>query len=171
MNATPHTLAALMVAAFTTGERKSEDTGRMIRVLPHEGQPGYVEWMRDACRAAHEDSDGDSMMPDDWRYEMIEEAAGIIADTTDEDEAHERMDEADAPVYNSELARWLASHSWRASYCDTAAEDHGAEDVNVMQRLSLGWLYEFQNTFHALYGFLVDEAEGQNEAAEESATA
>src|SRR5438045_2926693 len=95
---TIHTLAAEVSKRFTTGERTSDDTGRPIRVLPHEGQPGFETWVQELCFAAHVDNDGDNMLPDDWRYEMVEEALDVIADASSESEAEERANEHEGPI-------------------------------------------------------------------------
>lgn len=168
---TMHEIADEARALFTnTDTRKSEDTGRTIwTVADHSTCP---PWVRDLCHAAHTDADGGDMTPDDWRYEMIVEALDIIADAADEDEAMERADEAEAPVYNAERLRWLASHLWRPSYCDEAAAEYGIEaDTSTLDRIALGYLYEWRNVFGSVLGSCRAEAEAREEAETEAADA
>lgn len=161
-----HTLSSIAteaLALFTNeGTRKSTDTGRTIwTIADHNACP---QWVKDLCHAAHTDPDGGDMMPDDWRYEMIVEALDLLADCDDEDDAQERADEAEAPVYNAERLRWLASHLWRASYCDDGAKEFGDERADTLSRLACGYLYEWRIVFASVLASVKDEAEERNDS-------
>jgi hypothetical protein len=58
--------ARAAVAAFTTGERVAEATGKRVVIL----RDGCPAWVRDAVRAAHGDR-----MPDDWTFSACYAAA------------------------------------------------------------------------------------------------
>lgn len=158
------TVATEARALFTNADtRKSDDTGRNIwTVADHNACP---EWVKGLCHDAHTDEDGGSMSPDDWRYELLVEALDILADADgDEDAARERADEAEAPVYNADRLRWLASHLWRASYCDEACEEFGSKESNTLDRIAYGYLYEFRRVFSVALEACTAEADERNDA-------
>lgn len=80
---------------------------------------GAPEWVADLIHESHGD-----MLPDDWRYECIQDALGAIADADDPDDAlAEFADGAD--IYNSDLLAWVGSHSSRGGYVDEAVAEFG----------------------------------------------
>jgi hypothetical protein len=149
-----HEKATAALSWFETGERKSEDTGRMIRVIPH-GAEGPGEWLTELCRKAHGD-----MFPDDFRYEMIEDALTYFADeSNDADDYGEQCDNL-VPVYNAERLRWLASHLERAGYCDEACEENGIDgSMGIMDRIALGFYAEVSEVFGLVRQALADADE------------
>lgn len=64
------------------------------------------------------------MMPDDWRYEAIEDILDAIAVAEDPNELHGEIDSL-VDVYNADLLRWVSSHLERAGYVDEAVEELG----------------------------------------------
>lgn len=105
------------------------------------------------------------MLPDDWRYEMIEDALRCISEANDDDSAQERADEHEAPIYNHERLRWLASHLWRPSYCDQAEEEIGTPDgVGLLDRVAMGYLYEFRMVFRSVLSSIKAELERREES-------
>ena len=157
------TLASIATEArgyLKLGSRTSEDTGRPI-VCAVDDAP---DWIASLCRAAH-----GNMLPDDYRYEAIAEALDTIGEADDEDDAQRRCDEWEAPIYNAERTRWLASHVERAGYCDEACEEYGAgPDVGVLDRIALGYLAEWREVFQSVLDSLKAEMEARKEAAEEA---
>lgn len=149
------TIAALareLSDLFEAGPRISDDTGRPIRKI----RDGAPDWAQDVCRAAH---DGGSMLPDDWRYEMIESAADALADVDgDEDEARERLEE-DCPVYTSELTRWLGSHVYRLGYCDEATREYGPFE-GIANTIQAGFVVEQTEVLSQLVRALADVETG-----------
>jgi hypothetical protein len=137
---------------FTSGERKSEDTGRQIRIV----KDGAPEWVSDLCHEAHGD-----MFPDDWRYEFIEDSLERIAEADNPDDA---LDEIEPDIYNADRLRWLSSHLDRAGYCDQA-QDEGlvADDVDLMDRIGLGQYMEKREVLDSVLGFLRNLAEEQED--------
>lgn len=137
--------AAACLTWFESGERISTDTKRNVRCLAN-GKPEVVQ---DLCREAH--GDGDSagpMLPDDWRYEFIEEALEAIAEERD-------GEDAEPSIYNHELLAWLSSHGWRPGYCDEAAREFGDTEgerngvppglrPDTMARIARGQWYEMR---------------------------
>lgn len=147
-------LAEEMSAAFTNGPRESTDTGRTIRVLKDDA-PG---WMTDVVREAH-----DGMLPDDFRYEMIEEALDtLVRAEGDDEQAQEDLPEP--PIYNAERLRWLASHLERVGYCDEVCEESGVEaSVGILDRIAIGYRAEQEDVLalvvRALAALVDDAAE------------
>jgi hypothetical protein len=80
-------------------------------LLPADGAP---EWFTELCHHAH-----GSMMPDDWRYEFIQDALHALQDGADED----GIDLDTLYPYTADRLDWLASHLDRPGYCDEAAVD------------------------------------------------
>lgn len=140
---TLHEKAAAALSWFESGERVSTDTLRTIRTTPH-GDDGPGDWLQEICQHAH-----GSMMPDDFRYEMIEAALTYFADAdNDADDYHEACDN-EVPVYNAELLRWLASHLERAGYCDEAVSEliGPSNEPDIIKTIALGFYYEQHEVF------------------------
>jgi hypothetical protein len=113
-----------------TIQDKAREAYQSMEHATREDGSGYVrvkddapEWVRDLAHAAHGD-----MLPDDWRYDVIQDALGTIADADEDadldDLASDFSDEAD--VYNSDLLAWVGSNGSRSGYVDEAVEDFGA---------------------------------------------
>lgn len=147
-----HEKATAALGWFTEGERKSEDTGRQIRVVrdPHgEGEPGH--WVRELVYDAHDDGDGGgAMMPDDWRYEFTEDALLYLAEEGNDPDEYE----PEPSIYNAELMRWCASHGWRAGYCDEADEELGSHEGGVIGSMGRGQWLEMRRVFDRVRAFL-----------------
>ena len=95
------------------------------------------DWMRDVVREAHAD-----MLPDDWRYDAIAAAVEFVADTPDYDDRSYEWADGMASPYYSDLIAWLGSNGRRMAYCDEAAEEWGAEDKTMGERIALGQVFE-----------------------------
>ena len=152
--ATIQELARQMVEAF---ELRHRDNGESFWVL----KDGRPQWMQDAAHAAHGD-----MFPDDWRYEFIRHAAGIIADSDGGDEGlDEAVYEIEADVYNHDLLTWLASDPSRIAYVDEAMEEYGRlpNKPSIMGLIGLGQVAEKVETFHLLVWFLREKVERDDE--------
>jgi hypothetical protein len=117
------------------------------------------DWMSDALFAAH-----GNMLPDDHRYEFIQEAANLISQADDLDEGGYEME---ADVYNADLLRWLASDLTRAFYVDEAMESYGNNDSDTYTRIATGQASEKRETYELLLQSLRGLAETQ-EGAEET---
>lgn len=100
-------LASQMHRAFVTKKRAD---GESFDTLC-DGSP---EWMRDACREAH-----DGMLPDDWAYSTIRSCVENIAD------AGEDADHPEPDCLTADLLAWAASHSHRVALCDEVIEEAG----------------------------------------------
>jgi hypothetical protein len=110
------------------------DTTRDI-LLPTDGAP---QWFTDLCHHAH-----GGMMPDDWRYEVIQDALGALADGADED----RWDLDALYPYVADRLDWLASHLDRPGYCDEAAEDAGGTPGDILAFVAWGMDSELREVF------------------------
>jgi hypothetical protein len=147
------TVATEMAAAFETRTRDNGDTFRCLK-------DDAPEWMTDVCHAGHGD-----MMPDDWRYRMIEAACDAIAEGADD--SHEAADSF-VPIYNGDRLEWLASNLTRTGYCDDAAnEGLVAADATILDRIAAGIYAEFQEAFAAVLEALEGEAETRDDDSEE----
>ena len=110
------------------------DTARDI-LLPADDAP---DWFTDLCHAAH-----GGMMPDDWKYEFIQDALGAIEDGADED----RLDLDGLYPYTADRLDWLASHLDRPGYCDEAAADAGGPPAEILAMVAWGMDRELREVF------------------------
>lgn len=150
---TVETLAAEVNAALVRDKRN--DGKEFIKLA--DGSP---EWMTDLCRTAHGD-----MMPDDWRYEFIEDALSQI-----ENGEEQIKDVGSAYPYTTSRTDWLASRVDRFGYCDDAAEEYEGEG-SLMDRICWGMDREMNETFDLVKTFLeerVTELEDEAEGAAEN---
>jgi hypothetical protein len=122
---------------------------------------GYVrtkndtpEWVTNVIYEAHA-----GMLPDDWRYDQIENALDVIADSDDPDDARGEFADGAVDVYNSDRIAWLASHGNRQSYCDDAASEFGSESRDVIEMIGLGQYYEAGE----IYGLVLQALEARTD--------
>jgi hypothetical protein len=104
-------------------------------LLPADGAP---DWFTDLCHHAHA-----GMMPDDWRYEFIQDALSAIEDGADED----RLDLDALYPYTADRLGWLASHLDRPGYCDEAAADAGGPPADILALVAWGMDRELREVF------------------------
>ena len=139
------TLQALAVEAhkhFELSERKNAEKTKYWKT-----KDGAPEWVKEMCHEAHRTGSGtwDVMLPDDFRYEFIEDALDKLANHEDADEA---MDALEPDVYNHDRHKWLSSNLTRAGYVDEAVEEmDGHSDQGVDGDLGLGQLWERREVF------------------------
>src|SRR5881394_1069495 len=126
------------------------DTDRDI-LLPADGAP---PWFTDLCHHAH-----GSMMPDDWRYEFIQDALNAIEDGADED----RLDLDALYPYTADRLAWLASHLDRPGYCDAAAEEAGGPPADVLAFVAWGMDRELREVLDLVRSKLEEIAEDDAE--------
>lgn len=106
---------------------------------------GAPEWMRDAVREAHDEGD---MLPNDISYSMIDDVAGVLAET-DPDEWMDVLGERCgdlAEQYGNETA-WLASHSRRVGFVEDAVAEFGmpnSRGFNLYSVISNGIRAEYE---------------------------
>jgi hypothetical protein len=123
-------------------------------LLPADGAP---PWFTDLCHHAH-----GSMMPDDWRYEFIQDSLSAIEDGADED----RLDLDGLYPYTADRLDWLASHLDRPGYCDEAAEDAGGPPADILAFVAWGMDRELREVFDLIRSRLEEIAEEQDAEAE-----
>jgi hypothetical protein len=104
-------------------------------LLPADGAP---DWFTDLCHHAHA-----GMMPDDWRYEFIQDALSAIEDGAGED----RLDLDGLYPYTADRLGWLASHLDRPGYCDEAAADAGGPPADILAFVAWGMDREIREVF------------------------
>ena len=108
---TIQSLANEMSLRFEIGKRTNGEEFRKLR----DDSP---DWMTDVCRAAH---NGGEMLPDDWRYEFIEDAVDLLAECEDPGDAIERLE---PNVYTHDLTAWLHSRGDRMGFVDDLLGDN-----------------------------------------------
>lgn len=154
---TIHILAGALYDAF---EHKTRANGDAFVSL----KDGSPDWMQEAIHEAHGD-----MLPDDWRYRAVMDAAEAIYDAGadgDTDDAHGAFIDA-VDVYNHDLIRWLGSHGARPDYVDNAVDEFGWPDGGLMAAIQLGQAEERGEVFDSVLAFLqavAEESEGESDA-------
>lgn len=88
------------------------------------------KWCEQVVQAAHND-----MLPDNYRYQAIREAAYAIADCSNP--------ETDPPAlepdcYTYDLVAWLGSNATRAGYCDDVDPGMLQKDAGIIERIMEG---------------------------------
>lgn len=131
-------LAKEVLAQFET---KFRDGGRPFKVLKED----VPDWIADLCRAAHGD-----MLPDDERYDLIQD---VVQSLVDHDSTDDARDSLEPDTYNMDRLQWLASHLGRADYVNQAIND-GVIDVssefNLMDVIGAGQIIEMQQVFDSV---------------------
>lgn len=105
--------------------------------------------------AAH---DGGEVLPDDWRYQMIEDALDAIA----EDGEDATLEPA---IYTHELTGWLHSSADRFGYCDEVIEEHGKPE-GMTQILQLGMAREQEEVLASVLSSLRKLVEAAEDSGE-----
>lgn len=154
---TLHDYAREVSQAFIGATRDDGETFRKLR-------KGSPEWMVDLCREAH-----GGMMPDDFRYSMIEDAVDAISEADPDDDlgdvAFQMADDVD--LYNARLSAWMASHVKRAAYVAQSVDEYGLPDpFDLFTLLQRGQYVERMEVFQEVRAFLegmADEAEDEDE--------
>ncbi len=118
---------------FDWGER--DDGSKFVSLK--DGHPKELETL---VRKAHGD-----MMPDDQRYEFIEDAIDALADNEDEEYARYEAEEAD--IYTSDLLKWVSSLLSRGDYVDEAIEEYGYPEEGFVRALQYGQSFEKREVF------------------------
>ena len=137
--------------ALSWFEQKTRSHGKTKYWACKNGSPDV---MRKLCSKAHDDGDGDTMLPDDWKYKFLVDALERISEWHDMDDA----DPWEPPVYHHELSEWLGSHAYRPSYVDDAIKDYGPDhEQGIMALIGWGMIYEFRMVQDAALEFLAGD--------------
>lgn len=102
------------------------------------------EWVQNIAMECH-----GGMMPDDWRYYMLERVVIALCERQPEDldaaedEVTEISDELASDYYH-ELTGWLHSRADRLGYCDDVIADFAGTGVSMNQILQLGQAQEYR---------------------------
>jgi hypothetical protein len=126
------------------------DTTRDI-LLPSDDAP---QWFTDLCHYAH-----GGMIPDDWRYEFIQDALSALEDGADED----RLDPDGLYPYTADRLGWLASHLDRHGYSDEAAADAGGPPGDILALVAWGMDRELTEVFGLVRTKLEEIAEDEGD--------
>lgn len=96
---------------------RAEDGSDYVRL--RDGRP---DWVYEMARAAHGD-----ILPDDWRYRLIESVLHEIADGDAEGSGEIGGQVAESwGIYTADLLSWVGSHLSRIAYVDEWREQIGA---------------------------------------------
>jgi len=142
--------AAEIFTHFERGERDSEATEAKIWIV--KDREMYASTVA-LCLEAHTDPDGDQILPNDWTYEYIVDALGIISGQSADAELDDILEaeyEIEGEIYTSNLTRWYASHSYRHAYTDAACAEFGESNLDTNERITLGNRYEQQFIFRSV---------------------
>lgn len=121
-------------SSYFTGLKRNDN--EEIRIL----KDGAPEWVTDLIHKAHGD-----MLPDDYRFAIIEEALDAIAESEDLDETEsEYVDNVD--IYTKELTTWLGSRTDRYGWVDAGIEEYGKGD-SITNDLENGQRMERREVF------------------------
>jgi hypothetical protein len=153
MKLTIQDLAAEMSRAFEGAVRPT--SGEKFRKLKDDA-PG---WMTTVCRKAHDDA---QMLPDDTRYEFIEQAVDALAEHEDADAARDSL-EPDA--YTSHLTGWLHSLNSRVYYVGEVMQEYGAFK-DGFQLLAAAQMREKLETFDQVLSALQQELASRDSGEE-----
>lgn len=129
------TLESLAAEANRLLTRTTRPGERESIVVPVDDAP---EWFGELCREAHGD-----MMPDDWRYEFIEDALTQIENG---DEEPRSVDSA--YPYTADRLNWLASRNDRMGYCDEGISNYGDGIKTMDSALAIGMATEMDEVFN-----------------------
>lgn len=134
--------------------RKEFDDGRVI-VTRTDDAP---QWTQDLIYEAHGD-----MLPDDWKYKMIEFVADEVEDADDMEDidAGEIANRfVDNHCYTHERLQWLASNLQRPGYCDEAQEEGLVHsDATMDQRVAIGMYTECCEVASIILAGLLEDEE------------
>lgn len=112
------------------------------------------EWMRDACRDAH---DGEA--PNDWRYDMIDSLLDSITDHDDPDDIDtSEIADSFVPAYNAERVSWLSDNLSREDYCNRAVEEYGQTGHSIFDAVGQGMYLCIREMADALVQAIREEA-------------
>lgn len=150
MSTTIQTLAAEMSRSFTFANRPNGEEFRKL-------EDDAPAWMTTVCRKAHDDA---NILPDDWRYEFIEQAVDALAEHEDTDDA---LDALNADVYTHELTGWLHSRTNRVFYLNEVLAEYGTMKDGLLL-LSAAQVDEKHEVFHQVLAALQEELDSREEA-------
>src|SRR5262249_43783991 len=126
------------------------DTARDI-LLPADGAP---DWFAELCHHAH-----GSMMPDDWRYEFIQDALAALEDGA----GHDGIDLDALYPDTADRLDWVASNLERPGYCDEAAEEAGGPPGDILALVAWGMDRELREVFDLVRCRLEEIADEQDD--------
>jgi hypothetical protein len=104
-------LAEQLSAAFETNKRN--DGNEFVSL-----KDGSPEWMTDVIRSAH-----GNKLPDDTTYKFIERAADALADSDEQSDPYEVIQEIEADIYTSDLTAWLHARVDHVFYLNEVLEE------------------------------------------------
>jgi hypothetical protein len=102
------------------------------------------------------------MMPDDWRYEFLQDTLSALEDGADED----RLDLDALSPYTADRLDWPSSHLDRPGYCDEAADDAGLSPGDILAFVGCGMGRELREAFGLVRSKLEEIADGEDEGAD-----
>lgn len=145
--------------AFDAFETRTREDDTNFVTLKHE----HPDWVHDAVMTAHGD-----FLPEDWRYDKIQDAFGAILDASEGADLVEVGDEfADDAVdtYTSDRLHWLASNLNRPAYCDEYLNEFGKDAFQgTVNLIGMGQYMEAREIFAYVVSSLADAVEAFEDA-------
>jgi hypothetical protein len=125
---------------------ESDENSSYVRLKEH-----APDWVKEIVYTAHGD-----FLPDDWRYDKIQDALEYISDSDDPEDSAEFADNA-VDVYTGARFAWLSSNLNRAGYVDEGVENFGHSDQGIVGEIGLGQ-YEEAGEIYGLVLRALDES-------------
>lgn len=152
--------------SFDTRRRDENDEDTQFVTLDESARG---TWMQDAVYDAHGDE-----LPDDWIYNVCENAAIHCAEYESEDDATEdagtEFCDGQVDAYNADRLKWLSSNLNRAGMADQAAEDLGCENADIYDRIGYGQYEMASRILGCIARAITDEADRRDvETADDEA--
>jgi hypothetical protein len=114
---------------------------------------GAPEWITQLVYDAHGD-----FLPDDWRYDKIQDALEFIMDVEYPDDGSSEFADGAVDIYTADRIKWLGSNLNRASYCDEAARDYG-HGIDIVSMIGWGQCMEAEEIYASVLNSLTKQTE------------
>ena len=135
MNKTQKKIQKLSTEIADNLTSKQRDNGNSFYCI----KDNAPSWVNDVMYNCHAD-----MLPDDYKYQFINEAACALSDADDFDDI-----QLEADIYTSDLTSWLNSNNSRVYYLTEALEE-GFEITDGFQLLAYAQQKEKQEVLYSL---------------------
>ena len=134
-------LAEEALGYFETLKNNPED------MLTYRKKDDAPEWVNNMVYEAHNSGE---YLPDDYRFRWLVDTLEAIAETDNEDDATERINEIEPFAYYKDLTHWLDSNILRVHYLDDVVETYGA----VKNVLAYAMKIEIEEVGFTVLGYL-----------------
>jgi hypothetical protein len=122
---------------------------------------GAPEWITQLVYDAH-----GNFLPDDWRYDKIQDALEFIMDVEYPDDGNSEFADGAVDIYTADRIKWLGSNLNRVGYCDEAAEEFGwgwspgnVDNGGIVELIGLGQYAEAEEIYASVLNSLTKQTE------------